>query len=243
MAIGGMGDKTPLESRLDELTTEYSKTKYNKATNKHLGILRKKIAECQKGHNRVAQGPEGRGFLYKEDGRRYGCADGIPSTGKSSIINALANTKSKTAAYEFTTTTVVPGVMLYNDAHIQIFDMPGIIENAHMGAGGGRSVVAAMKVADLIVFVVDIDKPWHMDMLLQELRALNVMINKPKPKVQIKQATSDIGLLVEVNKSKLSDREIQTVMSEFGIYNARVRVDENVALDDLIGFVSTGTIT
>jgi uncharacterized protein len=238
MAIGGMGDKTPLESRLDELTTEYSKTKYNKATNKHLGILRKKIAEVKKDIIESHKGLKGAGFFIKKTGDATVALMGFPSTGKSSIINALANTKSKTAAYEFTTTTVVPGVMLYNDAHIQIFDMPGIIENAHMGAGGGRSVVAAMKVADLIVFVVDIDKPWHMDMLLQELRALNVMINKPKPKVQIKQATSDIGLLVEVNKSKLSDREIQTVMSEFGIYNARVRVDENVALDDLIGFVS-----
>jgi uncharacterized protein len=107
---------------------------------------------------------------------------GFPSTGKSSIINALTNTKSKTARYEFTTTTVIPGIMFYNDAHIQIFDMPGIIENAHLGSGGGRSVIAAMKVADLIIFVIDVDKLEHLDILLDELKALNVIINKPRAK-------------------------------------------------------------
>lgn len=36
-----------LSKKLDDLKTEYSKTKYNKATNKHLGILRRKIAEIK----------------------------------------------------------------------------------------------------------------------------------------------------------------------------------------------------
>ena len=233
-----MADKSSLENKLGELTSEYSKTKYNKATNKHLGILRKKISEIKKEIIESGKGQKGLGFSVKKSGDATVALMGFPSTGKSSIINALTNAKSKTARYEFTTTTIIPGVMFYNDAHIQIFDMPGIIENAHLGAGRGRSVIAAMRVADLIVFVIDIDKTEHLQILLNELKALKIIINKPRPKIRINESPNKIGLIVEVNRSKLSEREVQTVLSEFGIYNARVRIEENIPMDDFIGFVS-----
>src|ERR1700733_2463095 len=133
-----MADTSSLENKLGELTEEYSKTKYNKATNKHLGIIRKKISQLKKDIVEAGKGQKGKGFFVKKTGDATVSLMGFPSTGKSSLINVLTNTRSKTARYEFTTTTVVPGVMFYNDAHIQIFDMPGIIENAHMGSGGGR---------------------------------------------------------------------------------------------------------
>lgn len=233
-----MADTSSLEGKLEELTEEYSKTKYNKATNKHLGILRKKISQIKKDIVEAGKGMKGKGFFVKKTGDATVSLMGFPSTGKSSLINVLTNTRSKTARYEFTTTTIVPGVMFYHDAHIQVFDMPGIIENAHMGMGGGRSVVAAMKVADLIIFVIDIDKTEHLEILLKELKALNVMINRPKPKVYVRESAANIGLIVEGNKSKLSEGEIKTVISSFGIVNARIRIDEQISIDDLIGLVS-----
>lgn len=54
----------------------------------------------------------------------------------------LTGTKSEAAAYEFTTLTCIPGVIHYNDAKIQLLDLPGIIEGASQGKGaclgGGR---------------------------------------------------------------------------------------------------------
>ena len=211
-----MAEKSHLEGELETLKEEYSKTKYNKATNKHLGILRKKIAQVKRDIIEAGKGHKGTGFFVKKTGDATVALMGFPSTGKSSIINALTNTKSKIARYEFTTTTVIPGIMLYRDAHIQIFDMPGIIENAHLGSGGGRSVIAAMKVADLIVFVIDIDKLEHLDILLNELKALNVIINKPRPKVHIKESANNIGLVVETNRSKINNTDIQAVLSDSG---------------------------
>ncbi len=233
-----MEDKIVLESELERLSEEYSKTKHNKATNKHLGILRKKISQIKKDIVEAGKGMKGKGFFVKKTGDATVALMGFPSTGKSSLINVLTNTRSKTARYEFTTTTVVPGVMFYNDAHIQIFDMPGIIENAHLGAGGGRSVVAAMRVADLIIFVIDIDKTEHLNILTEELKALNVIINKPRPKVYIRESTANIGLILEVNKSKLHEAEIKTIVSAFGIVNARIKIDQDISVDDLIGLTS-----
>ena len=48
----------------------------------------------------------------------------------------LTGTKSEAAAYEFTTLTCIPGVIHYNDAKIQLLDLPGIIEGAAQGKGG-----------------------------------------------------------------------------------------------------------
>ena len=60
--------------------------------------------------------------------------------GKSSLLTLLTGTESEAAAYEFTTLTCIPGVIHYNDAKIQLLDLPGIIEGAAQGKGRGRQV-------------------------------------------------------------------------------------------------------
>lgn len=57
--------------------------------------------------------------------------------GKSTLLTHLTGTQSEAAAYEFTTLTCIPGVIHYNDAKIQLLDLPGIIEGAAEGKGRG----------------------------------------------------------------------------------------------------------
>ena len=53
------------------------------------------------------------------------------------------------------------GVIHYNDAKIQLLDLPGVIEGASQGKGKGRQVIAVCKSADLLLMVLDAGKPWY----------------------------------------------------------------------------------
>jgi GTPase SAR1 family protein len=70
-------------------------------------------------------------------------------------------------------------VIHYNDAKIQLLDLPGIIEGAAEGKGRGRQVIAVCKSADLLLMVLDATKPWgHRDILTRELEAVGMRLNK-----------------------------------------------------------------
>jgi uncharacterized protein len=232
-----MVDKEGLEKRLEELKEEYSKTKDNKATNKAVGALRHKMAEIKKVIS-TSRNAKGAGFFVKKSGDATVALVGFPSVGKSSLINVLTNTKSKIGAYDFTTTTIIPGTMVYHEAHIQVFDMPGIIEGAHIGLGGGKSVIGAMRVSDLVVFVIDVNNINHLGILLGELKALGVRINERRPKLRIIETGLNKNIEFEVNKSGIDDAYLREVLSSLGMYGAKVKIEERVGIDDIIAIVT-----
>lgn len=100
----------------------------------------------------------GDGFEVQRYGHARVALIGFPSVGKSTLLTSLTGTKSEAAAYEFTTLTCIPGVIHYNEAKIQLLDLPGIIEGASEGKGRGRQVIAAAKSSDLILMVLDAGK-------------------------------------------------------------------------------------
>ncbi|MCL4372317.1 50S ribosome-binding GTPase [Candidatus Marsarchaeota archaeon] len=233
-----MAEKERISKRLEELEEELKKTKDNKATNKHLAKLRSKVALAKKELVEAGKHQKGKGFFVKKMGDATVSLLGFPSAGKSSLLNALTNSRSKTAAYAFTTTEIIPGTMLYNDAHIQILDMPGIIEDAHLGKGGGRSVIAQMKISELVVFVIDIKETWQLARLLDELEKLNIHINKIPPRISIIEKDNANGISIEVNKSAMGSENIRAVLNAFGIYKASVSIWDRIDENDLISFLS-----
>lgn len=83
----------------------------------------------------VQSGGAGEGFEVQKYGDGRVALIGFPSVGKSTLLTQLTGTKSEAANYEFTTLTCIPGVIHYNDAKIQLLDLPGIIEGAAEGKG------------------------------------------------------------------------------------------------------------
>src|SRR5512136_3466312 len=159
------------EDEIRAIEEEISSTPYNKATSKHIGRLKAKLAKVKDEavQRALKAGGGGEGYSVKKSGDATVVLVGFPSTGKSTLLNTLTGTKSEVAAYAFTTVTVVPGAMEYKGAKIQILDIPGLIAGAAMGKGRGKEVIGVVRSADMIVILVDVFNSSHVDVLMREL--------------------------------------------------------------------------
>ena len=223
------------EDRIKELEKELSTTKYNKATQGHIGLVKAKLALIKE--KQVARSKVGKsdyGYSVKKSGDATVLLLGFPSTGKSTILNRLTGAKSEVAAYEFTTRKVIPGVMEYKQAKIQILDVPGIVAGAASGRGRGKEVLAVIRNADLVLMVIDLTHPEHYSSILKEVFDSGIRMNKVRPEVHIKKtARGGIRIGKTVNL-EVSDDTLAQILREFRINNADVLIRSVIGVDDFI---------
>ncbi len=229
-----MSDK----DRIKELEEELANTKYNKKTQHHIGLVKAKIAKLKEKAFSTGSGGGGGGYDVKKSGDATVCLLGFPSVGKSTLLNSLTNAESEVAEYEFTTLDVIPGVMEYNYAKIQILDVPGIVEGAALGRGRGREVLAVLRSADLVLSLIDVNQPHQYRALLKEIYDAGLRVNKTKPDVKIRK-TDKGGISVgsTIKLTKLDKKTIASILKEYRIMNADVVIRTDISDDELIDVI------
>ncbi|NLN71842.1 MAG: GTP-binding protein [Thermoplasmatales archaeon] len=224
-----------IEEQIKELEEQISNTKYNKSTEGHIGKLKARIAKLQEEEEkrRSSKGPT-KGFYVKKAGNATVALVGFPSVGKSTLLNQLTGAKSEIGAYHFTTLDVVPGVMEYNHAKIQILDMPGLIKDASRGKGRGREVIAAARAADVILLVVDVYNP-DISVLFNELWNAGIRLNQSKPDVTVSGASQG-GLLIKptLKLTKMDVETIKDMAAAYGLVNATIVVREDIDVEQML---------
>jgi len=97
--------------------------------------------------------------------RREGAAQiavvGPPNVGKSSLLQALSSIQIKTGDYAFTTTRPIPALTRVGGVLVQLVEIPGLIEGAHEGRGGGRALLGVLRGADAILYCHSVAAPAH----------------------------------------------------------------------------------
>ncbi len=226
-----------VEEQIEVLQEEIRKTPYHKGTEHHIGKLRARIARLKDktiDSQSKGGGGGGGGYAVRKHGDATVILIGPPSAGKSTLINKLTNAQSRVAAYAFTTVSVVPGMMEYKNARIQILDVPGLIEGAEEGRGRGREVLSVTRGADLVIIMTDIQRPSVIDSLKKALERNGIRINTQKPLVRIEKKVQGGLNIVSNIKQELGKDTIKEVAFEMGLKNGDVAINEKISLDRLI---------
>lgn len=230
-----------VDDRIKKIEEEIQKTPYNKATSHHIGKLKAKLSRLkEESIQRSSSGPKGRGFHIKKSGDSTVVLVGFPSVGKSTILNQITNAESKIGEYEFTTLEIIPGVMDYKGAKIQIFDIPGIITGASKGKGRGREILSVSRNADLIVVVMDVFNPQHLPVIMDELRNIGIRPNETTPDVTVrKRKMGGVNLSSTIPLTKIDDKTIRSILNEYGVHSADVLIRDDVTIDQFIDSMDT----
>ena len=227
------------KEKIKELEDELSNTPYNKRTQFHVGLVKAKIARLKEQElQRSSGGAKGEGFSVRKTGDATVIIIGFPSVGKSTLLNAVTNADSEVGSYDFTTLDVVPGLLEYKYAKIQILDVPGIVYGAASGRGRGKEVLAVIRNAELVLVLIDANHPNHHSAVLKEINEANVRLNQRKPDVIIKKkAKGGISIGTTVKLTKLNNKTVEAIMREMRVSNADIVIRTDIDADQLIDVI------
>jgi len=227
-------DQEKAQETIEDIEEEIRKMPYHKGTEHHIGKLKAKLAKLRNEmQEKTGSGGGGAsGFAAKKQGDATVVFVGMPSVGKSTLLNELTSAESKIGSYPFTTLTVIPGTLKYNHAYIQIFDVPGLIEGASRGKGGGKQILSVVRVADLLVLIASAKDPSSFKIMEKELHKAGVRINQVRPNVSVDKRVR--GGIEISGTPGLSKKIIKDLASEFRIMNARIAFNQRVTQDQLI---------
>ena len=167
---------------------------------------------------------------------------GLPNAGKSTFINALANTKAKVADYPFTTLRPQLGVVRHRNREFVLADIPGLIAGAADGAGIGDRFLGHIERCRVLIHLIDIngtDPAEALQIVEDELEAYG-------------EGLADKPRLIALNKIDLVDAELVKAFTRelkaagatrvFPISGATGKGLDKL-LDAVIDFLPSATVT
>ena len=231
-----------IKMQISRVEKEIRDTPYDKSSEHHHGVLKAKLAKLRD----QLEGPMnkggggGVGYAIKHSGDASVVLVGLPSVGKSTLLNKITNAESKVGNYDFTTLGVVPGMMEYKGVRIQILDLPGIIEGAAGNKGFGKKVISVIRASDLVVLMTDIQRIDWLNVVGQELYNAGIRLNIRPPKILVHKTHKGAIQVIDPYYSFIKN-DVVEIAEEMGLGNAIIQFGEKIeSVDRLIdGLVKT----
>ena len=224
-----------IEEEIVAIEDEIRRTQYNKATQRHIGRLRAKLAVLRLEREARSRGRGGgSGYAVRKSGHATVGLVGYPSVGKSTLLTRITAADSAVGAYDFTTLSIIPGMLRWHGASIQVLDMPGLVPGAARGRGRGREVLSVVRAVDLVLFLVD---PEHTNLraLVQELENGGVRLNSRPPRIVVTPGErGGLTIASTTRLTQLAGGLATDIAREFGLHNGTIVFREDASPDQLI---------
>jgi GTP-binding protein len=83
------------------------------------------------------------------------CIVGHPNSGKSTLLSAISRAKPEIADYPFTTRQPILGVLPDDRRDFIVAEIPGLVEDAHLGKGLGNEFLRHAERTKLLIYLLD----------------------------------------------------------------------------------------
>jgi ribosome-interacting GTPase 1 len=205
------------EDRLACLRKMFALMPKHKATEKLQAELKSKIKNASEEVETARHKKHG-GVSYKipRQGAGQVVLVGPPNCGKSRLLTRLTRATPEVAPYPFTTHQPTAGMMDWEDARVQLVDLPPI--TADVMEGWVSSMVRAADAALLVVDLADDDGPFAADAALEKLASTKTVLVGGLPAVVEDFSVEYIRTMLAANKADAdgANDRLEIVREMFG---------------------------
>ena len=208
---------------------------------KQMAALREEI-DKKKRMQKTGSAPT---FFVPKAGAAQVAVVGPTNVGRSSLLIAVTNAQVEVTPYPYGTKTPIPGMLLYEDIQFQLVEVPAIVEGSSEGRFDGFMKLGLARNSDALIIVVDVrdDPAGNFLMIAEELANSRILIIKPEGEVEIeKRAGTQIQFLWEGELSGCSTEDVITLLEEYKIRSALVRIRGVVTLDTVEDAIFGNTV-
>jgi ribosome-interacting GTPase 1 len=214
----------------------------HKGTLKLRGEIKRKIAiiredledKKRKGTGKSSGGPK---LFVEKEGSAQVAILGLTNSGKSCLMRAVTNANIVVSPTMYTTTQPVPGIMDFGDVHFQLVETPAIMEGSGDGRAWGPITLGVARNADGIILMVDLvnNPAGQVSLLISELEKSRVLVKRPNGSVEIEKRHAGTALRVILVGRLIgcTIKEVETLLRNYKIHDAIVRIGGEVTLDDI----------
>ncbi len=223
------------EEKLACLRRMWAELPKHKGTDKMQADLKAKMSAAKEEveHERKAGKKGGVSYKIPRQGAGQYVLVGAPNTGKSSLLAKLTRAHPEVAPFPFTTHAPQAGMMTWEDAHVQLIDLPPI--TADYMEGYISSMVRSADAALLFVDMGDDDGPFAAEAALERLSQTKTILG-PAPAAH-DPTVQYVKTLLVANKMDLpgAPDRLEIVRELFGARFAihPVSVEHGTGLEEL----------